>query len=223
MPTIRALVRFSLITMLLAAPAASPRAQDAEPGAAAPVEAPARAKPKPRVKPAAPKAAAKPAPAEAAPPSPAHAVWPTGASMVSESYGDWTMTCTRPNEKVTCIVAQSQGDSQTGRRKFGFELQTPANGRSEGIVLMPFGLAIEPGITFKLDEQALGKGAPYTTCSAEGCIVSISFPTLALDGMRTAKKLIVTGQKAGSSDPASITVPLEGFPQAFDRAVALSG
>jgi invasion protein IalB len=226
MPTTRALVRFSLIATLLAVPAASPRAQDADPAAAAPVEAPAKARPKPRPKPAAPKPAAKPAPAEVAPasaPSPAHAAWPTGASMVSESYGDWTMTCTRPNEKVTCIVAQAQGDSQTGRRKFGFELQTPANGRSEGIVLMPFGLAIEPGVTFKLDEQALGKGAPYTTCSAEGCIVSISFPTLALDGMRAAKKLIVTGQKAGSSDPATITVPLEGFPQAFDRAVALSG
>jgi invasion protein IalB len=226
MPTTRALVRFSLIATLLAVPAASPRAQDADPAAAAPVEAPAKARPKPRPKPAAPKPAAKPAPAEVAPasaPSPAHAAWPTGASMVSESYGDWTMTCTRPNEKVTCIVAQAQGDSQTGRRKFGFELQTPANGRSEGIVLMPFGLAIEPGVTFKLDEQALGKGAPYTTCSAEGCIVSISFPTLALDGMRAAKKLIVTGQKAGSSDSATITVPLEGFPQAFDRAVALSG
>jgi invasion protein IalB len=226
MPTTRALVRFSLIATLLAVPAAFPRAQDADPAAAAPVEAPAKARPKPRPKPAAPKPAAKPAPAEVAPasaPSPAHAAWPTGASMVSESYGDWTMTCTRPNEKVTCIVAQAQGDSQTGRRKFGFELQTPANGRSEGIVLMPFGLAIEPGVTFKLDEQALGKGAPYTTCSAEGCIVSISFPTLALDGMRAAKKLIVTGQKAGSSDPATITVPLEGFPQAFDRAVALSG
>lgn len=150
-------------------------------------------------------------------------MWPTGASTVSESYGDWTMTCTRPNEKVTCIVAQAQGDSQTGRRKFGIELQTPANGRSEGIVLMPFGLAIEPGVTFKLDEQTLGKGAPYTTCSAEGCIVAISFPTLALDGMRTAKALTVTGQKAGGTEPATVSVPLVGFPQAFDRAVALSG
>ena len=48
-------------------------------------------------------------------------------------------------------------------------------------------------------------------------------PTLALDGMRTAKKLSVTGQKASGSDPATIEVPLTGFPQAFDRAVALSG
>ena len=88
---------------------------------------------------------------------------------------------------------------------------------------MPFGLSIEPGVTFKLDEQTLGKGAPYTMCGVDGCFVPISFPTLALDGMRTAKKLFVIGQKGGASDAATIAVPLEGFPQALDRAVALSG
>ncbi|MCJ2054569.1 invasion associated locus B family protein [Methylobacterium sp. J-070] len=227
MPTLRALARSSLIaTLLLAVPNGASRAQDAEPEAAAPADAPAKARPKPRSKPAAPKPAAKPA--EAATPvahaaAPMHAAWPAGASMVSESYGDWTMTCTRPGDKVSCLVAQSQGDSQTGRRKFALELQTPVEGRSEGLVLMPFGLAVEPGVSFKLDEQTLGKGAPYTMCGAEGCFVSISFPTLALDGMRNAKKLFVTGQKASGSDPATIEVPLSGFPQALDRAVALSG
>ena len=227
MPKFCALLRLSLIaTSLTAVPIRAARAQDAEPAAAPAAEAPAKPKPKPRPKPA-PHKAAKPAeaakPEEAAAPAAAHAAWPTGARTISERYGDCTMTCTRPSDKVTCIVAQAQGDSQTGRRKFGFELQTPANGRAEGIVLMPFGLAIEPGVTFKLDEQTLGKGAPYTTCSAEGCIVAISFPTLALDGMRTAKALTVTGEKAGGTEPATITVPLTGFPQAFDRAVALSG
>ncbi|MCJ2059339.1 invasion associated locus B family protein [Methylobacterium sp. J-048] len=222
MSTFRAVVRLNLIaTLLLALPFTSPRAQDAEPEAPAAGEAPAKAKPKPKPKPPAPKPAAKPA--AAATPAPAHATWPTGASTVSESYGDWTMTCTRPSEKVTCIVAQSQGDSQTGRRKFGVELQTPIDGRSEGIVLMPFGLSIESGVTFKLDEQTLGKGAPYSLCVSDGCLVPISFPALALDGMRNAKTLLVTGQKASGTEPATITVPLEGFPQALDRAVALSG
>lgn len=226
MPTIRALLRSSLtVTLLLVLPLAAPRAQDAE-SEAAPAAAPQKARPKPKPKPAAPKPVAKPAAAEATPAAastPARAVWPAGASSVTESYGDWSMTCTHPGEKITCIVAQSQGDSQTGRRKFGIELQTPKDGRAEGIVLMPFGLSIEPGISFKLDEQTLGKGAPYTACSTDGCFVPISFPTLALDGMRTAKKLFVIGHKAGSSDDATITVPLEGFAQAFDRAVALSG
>lgn len=220
MPTIRALLRSSLtVTLLLALPLAAPRAQDAEPEAA-PAEAPQKARPKPKPKPAAAKLVAKPAAAEA---TPAHAVWPAGASSVTESYGDWSMTCTHPGETVTCIVAQSQGDSKTGRRKFGIELQTPKDGRAEGIVLMPFGLSIEPGISFKLDEQTLGKGAPYTACGPDGCFVPISFPTLALDGMRTAKKLFVIGHKSSGSDDATITVPLEGFAQALDRAVALSG
>ena len=224
MPSFPALARLSLIAALLAVPV-TPHAQDAEPDAGAPAEAAPKARPKPNPKPAAPKPAAKPAEAAASPAAhPAvHAAWPTGASTVSESYGDWTMTCTRPSEKVTCIVAQSQGDSQTGRRKFAVELQMPADGRSEGLVLMPFGLSIESGVTFKLDEQTLGKGAPYTTCSIDGCFVPISFPTLALDGMRTAKTLSVSGQKASAGEAATIEVPLAGFPQAFDRAVALSG
>lgn len=157
------------------------------------------------------------------------AVWPVGTRTVSESYGDWTMTCVRPADKTACVVAQSQGDSKTGQRKFGIELKPPRDGQSQGVVVMPFGMAIEPGITFKLDDQTLGKGAPYSSCTGEGCLVSISLPALATDAMRTAKTLTVTGRKsvgiAGveAGDPASISVPLVGFPQALDRAMALRG
>lgn len=210
-----------LLTALLATSAV--RAQDAAPGADSPAPA-AAPKPKPKPKPVA-KPVAKPAvaPAAATPAVAKGPAWPPGATSVSESYGDWTVSCTRPNDQSLCIVVQSQGDSKTGQRKFGFELSTPKDGRAEGVILMPFGLAIEPGVTFKLDEQALGKGAPYSSCTSEGCMVPISFPTLATDGMRTAKVLTVTAQKPGGAEPATITVPLVGFPAAFDRAVALSG
>lgn len=229
MPPTRALARTTLLaSLLLALPIRPVLAQDAEPEAPATEETAQKARPKPKPKPPAPKPAAKaaPAPAPAATPAaatPAAAAWPVGASSISESYGDWTMSCIRPTDKAQCVVVQSQGDSKTGRRRFGIELQAPRDGRSEGTVLMPFGLAIEPGVAFKLDEQALGKGAPYISCSGEGCLVAISFPTLAIDGMRTAKALTVTGQKSGASEPAVITVPLEGFPQAIARAAALSG
>lgn len=225
MPPIRLPVRRAalLVAVLLSATAA--RAQDADPAAESPpaagsgAAAKARPKPKPTPKPAAKPA---PTPAAATPAAPV-AAWPTGATTVSESYGDWTVSCVRPEAKVTCIVVQSQGDSKTGRRQFGFELSVPKEGRSEGVILMPFGMAIEPGVTFKLDEQALGKGAPYSTCTSDGCLVPISFPTLATDGMRNAKSLTVSAQKSGNNEPATIVVPLAGFPQAFDRAVALSG
>lgn len=214
-----------LLAALLSATAAGAQEADTAAESPAPVESGAAHKAKPKPK-AAPKPVAKPAPAAAATSAPAPApvaVWPTGATSVSESYGDWTVSCVRPEAKVNCIVVQSQGDSKTGRRKFGFELSAPKDGRAEGVILMPFGMAIDPGVTFKLDEQALGKGAPYSTCTGEGCLVPISFPTLATDGMRNAKTLTVIGQKTGNNEPASIVVPLVGFPQAFDRAVALSG
>jgi invasion protein IalB len=207
-----------LLTALLAASPAW--AQEDGGGAETPPPA-AAAKPKPKPKPVA-KPAQAPAPA-AAPTAAKGPAWPPGATSVSESYGDWTVSCSRPNDRSLCIVMQSQGDSKTGQRKFGLELGTPREGRSEGMILMPFGLALEAGVTFKLDEQTLGKGAPYSSCTAEGCIVPISFPTLATDGMRTAKVLTVTGQKPGAAEPATITVPLAGFPAAFDRAVALGG
>ncbi|MCJ2027716.1 invasion associated locus B family protein [Methylobacterium sp. J-067] len=225
MPPIRLPVRRAalLVAVLLSATAA--RAQDADPAAESPPAAGSAAAPKARPKPKpAPKPAAKPAPTPAAAtPAAPVAAWPTGATTVSESYGDWTVSCVRPDAKVTCIVVQSQGDSKTGRRQFGFELSVPKDGRSEGVILMPFGMAIEPGVTFKLDEQALGKGAPYSTCTSDGCLVPISFPTLATDGMRNAKSLTIAAQKSGNNEPATIVVPLVGFPQAFDRAVALSG
>ncbi|MCJ2049294.1 invasion associated locus B family protein [Methylobacterium sp. J-070] len=92
---------------------------------------------------------------------------------------------------------------------------------------MPFGLAIEPGITVKLDDQVLGKGAPYSSCTGESCLVPIGFPAVATDAMRTAKTLTVIGQKAsgsvGAGEPAAITVPLVGFSEAFERVKALAG
>lgn len=214
------LIRFLAATGLALLATAPARAQDAEEPAA--VEAPA--KPKPR-KPAPPKpAAAKPAaptPA-AATPAPA-ASWPAGATSLSEVYGDWTVTCAKeakPEAKAECAIMQAQGAK--GRREFALEIRPPSDGRAQGFILMPLGLAIEPGISFKLDEAVLGKGAPYLSCSQEGCLVPISLPTLATDTMKTAKNLLVSGTKPEAKDPVTITVPLEGFANALARAIALT-
>jgi len=201
-----------------AAPAA---AQDAE----APAAAEAPAKPKPR-KAAPPKPApAKPAaPVAASAPSTATTGWPTGASSLTEVYGDWTVTCAKAEAKADaqaeCAVMQAQGAK--GRREFALEIRPPSDGRAQGFILMPLGLAIEPGISFKLDEAVLGKGAPYLSCSQEGCLVPISLPTLATDTMKTSKNLLVSATKPEAKEPVTITVPLEGFATALARAIALT-
>ncbi|WP_407519728.1 invasion associated locus B family protein [Methylobacterium oryzisoli] len=205
----------------LAAPPA--RAQEAAP-AEEPAAPAAPAKPAPRRPPPARKPAPAPAPTPApeAARAPAAAGWPPGASAVTEVYGDWTVSCTREGEARECQLSQAQGEAQTGRRRFSIELRQPRDGRSEGVVLMPLGLQLEPGISFKLDDATLGKGAVYTTCVAAGCIVPISFPTVATDAMKTAVALRVTGTRP-NGEAETITVPLAGFAAALARLGVLAG
>lgn len=214
LPCRPSLASLLVLSLFLAGPA---RAQE-EPAGEAPAEAPAS---KPAHKPAPRRPAPKPAPAPKAEAAPAAVTastgaWPNGASAVSEVYGDWTISCTRENEKRQCQLSQAQGVAQTGQRRFSIELNAPQDGRSNGLMLMPLGLSIEPGVTFKLDDATLGKGAPYTSCVQAGCIVPISFPTVATDAMKTAVNLRVTGTKP-NGDPETITVPLAGFAAALAR------
>ncbi len=197
---------------------------------AAPEAAPAEpaAKPKPRPRKPAPK---KEEPKEATSAVPSGTVlepaaasgsaqWPAGASSVSESYGDWTMNCNRAEARTDCVIIQSQGDRRTGKRLFSFELRPPKDGKSEGLILMPFGLQIEPGVSFKLDDRQLGKGAPFSFCVSDGCLVPVSLPTLATDTMKTATNLTISATKPDAKEPTIITVPLSGFAAAFARASA---
>ncbi|MGX7709100.1 invasion associated locus B family protein [Methylobacterium sp. Gmos1] len=208
-----ALASLLVLSLCLAGPVL---AQEEPAGEAPAAEAPAH---KPAPKPAPRRTPPKPAPKAEAAPAPAAAptgAWPNGASAVSEVYGDWTVSCTRENEKRQCQLSQAQGVAQTGQRRFSIELNAPQDGRSNGLMLMPLGLSIDPGVTFKLDDATLGKGAPYTSCVQAGCIVPISFPTIATDAMKTAVNLRVTGTKP-NGEAETITVPLAGFAAALAR------
>lgn len=212
----------------LAATASGPHgaaAQDAAPDTDAPAasEVSPKPRPKPKPKPAPKPAAPAPtAPAPAAAPASAKATWPEGASSLSETYGDWSINCTREDQTTICSVVQAQGTRRDNRREFAIELRPPANDRTDGLILMPFGFQIESGVSFKLDDAVLGKGAPYYACSSEGCLVPVSLPTLATDTMKTAKNLYVLALKQDAKEPTTITVPLNGFGAALTRARALA-
>lgn len=148
------------------------------------------------------------------------AAWPTGASSLSETYGSWTVSCTREDAKTECTLLQAQGTN--GKRQFAVEIRSPSEGRAQGLILMPLGFSIEPGVSFKLDDAVLGKGAPFLSCTIDGCLVPVSLPTLATDTMKTAQNLTISVMKPDAKDPATITVPLTGFAPALARAVALS-
>lgn len=147
---------------------------------------------------------------------------PNGASSINETYGDWTVNCAIADNQKRCGFSQQQGDSQTGQRLFGIELQSPADGQTNGALLLPFGLNLDDGVKLKLDEQNLGQGARFSTCLPAGCLVPVSFPTVATDAMKKGEKLVITATRNGGGEVPTFTVSLNGFTAALNRVTELA-
>jgi invasion protein IalB len=146
---------------------------------------------------------------------------PNGASSISETYGDWTVNCRLVDGQKQCLLLHAQGNSQTGQRVFAIELRTPKDGKTEGTILMPFGLKLDSGALLKLDDKDLGQGLRFSTCMPHGCLLPVSFPTVAVDAMKKAKMLTVASLNLSSGEVVTFNVPLEGFAAAIARIAEL--
>lgn len=148
---------------------------------------------------------------------------PNGASALNETYGDWTVSCSIGDNQKRCAFSQEQGNAQTGQRIFAVELQPAAgDGQTKGVILLPFGLHLDDGVKLKLDDQDLGKGARFSTCTPGGCLVPVSFPKIATDAMKKAQKLIVTATREGGGEAPTFSVSLNGFTTAMTRVAELA-
>lgn len=185
---------------------------------AAPTRPATRPTPKPSARPAQPVAQA-PSPATAGvsqPVAPASGL-PNGASAVNEIYGDWTVDCRMADGQKLCVLTQSQGNSQTNQRVFAIELRIPKDGKTEGTILMPFGLRLENGAILKLDDKDLGKGLRFSTCVPAGCLLPVSFPAIATDAMQKGKTLTAAALNLSSGAPVTFNISLNGFSTALNR------
>ena len=194
-------------------------APQAAPAAPAAPQRPAAPRPaaKPPAKPAQPVAQAQPSAPAISQPATQAATLPNGATAINETFGDWTVDCRIANGQRLCVLLQSQGNSQTGQRVFAIELRTPKDGRAEGTILFPFGMKLESGAVLRLDDKDLGQGLRFSTCMAQGCLLPISFPTVATDAMKSGKALTVAALNLGNNEPVSFNVTLTGFAAALDR------
>lgn len=223
--------------MALAAPSAAwsqqqpSDAAEEEPAAATPAPAP-RSAPQRITPPRAPaRPPARPAPAAAQAPAPAQpstatvsqpaATLPNGASAINEVFGDWTVDCRLNDGQKACVLTQSQGNSQNNQRVFAIELRTPRDGKTEGAILMPFGLRLENGAILRLDDKDLGQGLRFSTCVPQGCLLPISFPTVATDAMKAGKTLTAASLNLSTGEPVSFNISLNGFAAALARITQL--
>jgi len=145
---------------------------------------------------------------------------PGGASSLNETFGDWRVGCVLQGSVKRCALSQVQAQ-QNGQRVLAIELSPPVGNIVTGTLVMPFGLALDSGVTFQIDEKPAMQPIRFRTCVPAGCLVNVSFDAATLVSLRsgTALKIKATAD-GGAAAPFSIS--LQGFATALDRVAALA-
>src|SRR5690349_15348213 len=74
----------------------------------------------------------------------------------------------------TCGLAQQQIDNKSRHRLLAIELK-PSSSGLQGVLVLPFGLALDKGVTLKIDDGAPTAPLPFRTCLFDGCRVTLAF------------------------------------------------
>ena len=146
---------------------------------------------------------------------------PGGANSIQEAHGDWRVACSQQGAQKVCTLSQQLMDRDSRQRILAIELNAPASTQVEGTLVLPFGLALEKGITLQIDESAAGPTLRFRTCLPAGCVVSLTFDAKALAALKSGTTLTVkaTGDNA---QEIPFTISLRGFASAIDRTAALA-
>jgi invasion protein IalB len=95
------------------------------------------------------------------------------------------------------------------------------NGKTEGTILMPFGLKLDSGALLTLDNKDFGAALRFSTCTPEGCLLPVLFPAASIEAMKKAKTLAVASLNLSSGEVVAFKLSLDGFAPAIARIVEL--
>jgi len=151
------------------------------------------------------------------------ATLPGGAASLRESYGDWTVACglqTADSKKhKVCALIQEQIAAKTRQRALALDLKPDAGG-VKGTLVLPFGLALEKGANFVIDDGKLGGTQRFRTCLPVGCLIDIAFDGATVTTLKSSKTLKVK-VAAENGQEMVLSISLSGFAGAYDRVAAL--
>jgi len=146
---------------------------------------------------------------------------PGGANSVQETFESWTVSCVQTGDAKRCALSQQQTDQQSRQRVLAIELNAGAPDKVEGALVLPFGLALDRGVTLQVDDGQAGPPLRFRTCLPVGCVVPLSFDAKLLAALRKGAALKVNAVADGGKD-TPFTISLKGFPAALDRTAALA-
>jgi invasion protein IalB len=145
---------------------------------------------------------------------------PGGASSLNETYKDWRVACAQQGNQKRCVLSQVQAQ-QNGQRVLAIELNAPNGNTVAGTLILPFGLALDAGVSFQIDEKPAMQPVRFRTCMPGGCLVSVSFDAATTGALRSGTALKIKATADGGA-AAPFSVSLQGFATALDRVAALS-
>lgn len=141
---------------------------------------------------------------------------PGGASSLNETHGDWTVACVLQDKNKRCSLSQQQVDAQSRQRMLAIELGAVSDGKAEGALVLPFGLALEKGVVLRVDEGKPLPALAFRTCLPAGCVVPISFDAGMIAALRKGKELHLDAVADGGN-AISFSISLAGLAGGLDR------
>lgn len=145
---------------------------------------------------------------------------PGGASSLTETFRDWSVACTQRGTTKRCILSQLQAQ-QNGQRVLAIELAPPNGTTVSGTLVLPFGLALDSGVAFQVDDKPAMQPVRFRTCLPGGCLVNLSFDAATLVALRAGAVLKVKATEDGGA-VAPFSISLQGFGVALDRVAVLA-
>ncbi|GLS17385.1 hypothetical protein GCM10007874_04000 [Labrys miyagiensis] len=147
---------------------------------------------------------------------------PGGASSLQETYEDWRVFCSAPNNVKQCTLQEVLSDQKSGQRVLAVELSPTPDGGMTGNLVMPFGLLFSAGVALALDQNPSGQALPFQTCIPAGCLVPLSLDARTIAALRNGSQVkLNTKSIDATAKPLVFNVSLKGFGTALDRALAI--
>lgn len=145
---------------------------------------------------------------------------PGGASSLTETFDDWTVSCRIAQAARRCALAQ-QKVQQNGQRIWALEVRPAPDGAVTGILGLLFGLRLADGVGLAINDKPTGVAPRFSTCLPAGCMVSVELNKAIVSALRSGKVLKVGAVANNTGAPLSISISLKGFAASLDRTAAL--
>jgi invasion protein IalB len=127
------------------------------------------------------------------------------------NYGSWRVACPSAKQaNVNCEIVQDILDSQSHEEIVRIAVGKLPNGKSALDMVMPLGVALEPGVGLVLGTNPMIT-AKYRTCTQQGCIVDIPIDQKLQSALDAGKDGRVVFAGANDNKPVAIPVSLTGY------------